>query len=286
MTDALRLAVADGLAALTIDQPGGKVNVLNRALWEEFAARLAELAGRADLRGLVVQSGKPGMFLAGADLREIAAIPIEDADAVRALVKRGADVLAALEALPFPTAALIDGPALGGGLEVALACDYRLASTNPRVALGLPEVKLGLIPGWGGTQRLPRLIGVAALLWVAGGESGSAEAARVAGLVDEVVPSERLSARAAELVAAAADWRKRRMRKQQPVFSLAHGSTGVAVGADVSLSAAQSAARVIREGGRLSLAEGLAVETEEFVRLVGSAEARERIAAFFARRGG
>ena len=103
-------------------------------------------------------SGKPGMFIAGADLKELGKAD-GDAELTRRLVQRGLDIVAGIEKLPYPTVAAIDGACMGGGLELALGFDFRLASTHPKTEIGLPETKIGLIPGWGGTQRLTRLIG-------------------------------------------------------------------------------------------------------------------------------
>jgi enoyl-CoA hydratase len=291
MTAALQLDVADGIATLTIDQAGSKVNVLNRGLWEEFAARLAELAGRTDLRGAIVRSGKPGMFLAGADLNEIAAIPLDDQAAVRELVRRGADVLAALEALPCPTMALIDGPALGGGLEVALACDFRIVGTHPKVTLGLPEVKLGLIPGWGGTQRLPRIIGpTKALRLIATGVTVDALGAVNLGLVDEFVVGRQLDVQAELRLSGQIFGPVTRDRKLKFDPIDRDLDTFPAVFAEIrdlmpEGEAPSVVGEVIAAGCRLPLSEALAVETEAFVRLVGSAQAREKIAAFFNKQG-
>src|SRR4051812_29527351 len=164
----------DGVAVPAFDQPGSKANVLTRALWAEFGNALAGLAARTDLKGLVLASAKPGIFIAGADLKLLANAPGPNDPDVRAFIDQGLRVLEQLEALPFPTCAAIDGAALGGGFEVALACDYRVCGTNPKVQLGLPEVSLGLIPGWGGTQRLPRLVGIhEAAEMVASGRSDS-----------------------------------------------------------------------------------------------------------------
>ena len=148
---AIRLTVTDGVGRLVFDQQDSRANVLSTALWTEFGWALDELAHRPDVAALILESAKPGIFIAGADLKELGGA---DSGRVRALIELGHRVLATLEELPFPTVAAIDGAALGGGLEVALACDFRVCGTNPKVQLGLPEIKLGLIPGWGGTQRL------------------------------------------------------------------------------------------------------------------------------------
>src|SRR5438309_5852038 len=183
---------SNGIARLTFDQPGSKANTLGQAVLAEFEAILATLEGNSAVRGLILQSGKPGMFIAGADLKELGSAAPDPAQ-TRRLIKRGLDIIARFEALPYPTIALIDGACIGGGTEIALGFDLRLAGTNPKTEIGLPEVKIGLIPGWGGTQRLARLIGpsLAAEL-ICAGEAVKAERARGLGIVFDVVPSERL----------------------------------------------------------------------------------------------
>src|SRR5262249_30736550 len=160
------------------------------------------------------------------------------------------------------------------------ACDYRLAGTHPKVALGLPEVKLGLIPGWGGTQRLPRIVGVpAAFQVVTSGEALNAERSAELGLVAEVVPSERLDefGRAFLLERAATRaWTKERLRRQSPCHA-AHEAELPTTPSDNPAAAA--AAAVIRAGCGRPPTEAFSVEAEEFVRLVGSTQAREKIAA-------
>src|SRR4029079_15152811 len=180
MVEAVQCLVdPNGIARITLDEPNSRANTLHRGVWEQLGAACRKLADRGDLQGLILQSAKPGIFVAGADLREIAELPIDDPEPTRALVRRGREVLAALEALPFPTIAVIEGAALGGGFELALACDFRLAGTHPKLKVGLPEVKLGLIPGWGGTQRPARIVGLfKAARLVCTGETHSAESAR------------------------------------------------------------------------------------------------------------
>jgi 3-hydroxyacyl-CoA dehydrogenase/enoyl-CoA hydratase/3-hydroxybutyryl-CoA epimerase len=122
----------------------------------ELDLLLDELAVKRDIKAMVVRSGKEGSFIVGADIAEIR--DITDASVGEALARRGQAILNKLEALPFPTIAAIHGPCMGGGMELALACSYRVISNDQRTALALPEVKLGILPGFGGTQRLPRLV--------------------------------------------------------------------------------------------------------------------------------
>jgi 3-hydroxyacyl-CoA dehydrogenase/enoyl-CoA hydratase/3-hydroxybutyryl-CoA epimerase len=181
----------DGVAWLTFDRPESRVNLLTTAVMERLDGLLAEVEeavriGRA--KGLVIRSTKPGVFIAGADIGEIAAIV--DPREAEAKARDGQRVFRRLEQLPIPTIAVIDGVCMGGGTELALACAYRLATDRPETKIALPEVRLGIIPGFGGTTRLPRLIGPrAALELIVTGKSVSARRAERLGLVDEVLPS-------------------------------------------------------------------------------------------------
>jgi enoyl-CoA hydratase/carnithine racemase len=231
---AVRLEILpESIAVLTFDQPGSRANTLSQAVLGEFEAHLASIKNLPDLHGLVLRSGKPGMFIAGADLRELGGARPEPALAQK-LVGRGLGLVAAFENLPFPTVAAVDGSCLGGGLELSLGFDYRLASNNPKTELGLPETKIGLIPGWGGTQRLSRLLGpsLAAEL-ICAGETVKPERAKQIGLVFDSVPADLLLAEALRLIRwARADdgWRAARVRKQQPVgLSEEQASFGYAV---------------------------------------------------------
>jgi 3-hydroxyacyl-CoA dehydrogenase/enoyl-CoA hydratase/3-hydroxybutyryl-CoA epimerase len=176
----------DGIAWLTFDHAERKVNALSRAALEELALILDKLSRRLPA-GLVIRSGKANGFIAGADITEFTSLA--DTDQALALIERGQWILDRLERLPFPTVSLIHGFCLGGGLELALACRYRIAADNPETQLGLPEVKLGIHPGFGGTVRLTRLIGpLAALRMMLTGRSIDSRTARTFGLVDYAVP--------------------------------------------------------------------------------------------------
>ncbi len=191
MPQAFHLAAgASRLATLTFDAPDRKVNVFTRAVFAELEALLAELARRDDVGCLLLLSGKSGSFIAGADLDEIAGVtdPAEAAAGARA----GQRLFAAWEALPFPTVAAIRGVCLGGGTELALASTWRVASDHASTRIGLPEVRLGILPGWGGSTRLPRRIGLAAALdMILTGRTVSARSAGKSGLVDAVLPDAR-----------------------------------------------------------------------------------------------
>jgi 3-hydroxyacyl-CoA dehydrogenase/enoyl-CoA hydratase/3-hydroxybutyryl-CoA epimerase len=177
---------ADGLAWLALDRAGTATNTLSKAVLEELNAVLDTLQAEPP-KGLVIRSGKPNGFIAGADVDEFG--DIRDATVARALVKRGWDTFERLAGVPYPTLALIRGFCLGGGLELALACRYRVVVDEPSTRLGLPEVMLGIIPGWGGIRRLPKLIGApAALDLLLTGKTIDARKAKRLGLADECVP--------------------------------------------------------------------------------------------------
>jgi enoyl-CoA hydratase len=286
---AIRLTVTDGVGRLVFDQPDSRANVLSTALWTEFGQALDALAHRPNISGLILESAKPGIFIAGADLKELGGA---NPGRVRALIELGHRVLATLEELPFPTLAAIDGAALGGGLEVALACDFRVCGSNPKVQLGLPEIKLGLIPGWGGTQRLPRLVGVEeAIERLLSGESYDATDPPPEDLVDESVASEAL-ADAAPRWLSSGDWREVRALKRAPVPAELLPSAEFLADTRQTLDvidppmrpAAAEVLKVVLEGALGDLASGIRLESEAFLRLAASENARRLIADFFARR--
>ena len=186
----LRLDIgADGVALLTFDVPGEPVNTLRSSFQDEFTEAAQKIADDPAVKAVVLVSGKADNFVVGADVQMLAAVKTQTE--ATALSRGGQAALTRLEELAArkPIVAAIHGPALGGGLELALACSYRIASDSPKTQLGLPEVQLGLIPGAGGTQRLPALIGIAqALDLILAGKTVRASKARRLGLVDEVVP--------------------------------------------------------------------------------------------------
>ncbi|MCI0340105.1 MAG: 3-hydroxyacyl-CoA dehydrogenase NAD-binding domain-containing protein [Planctomycetales bacterium] len=184
----------DGIAEIRFAAPAKGPPTLTVEAMGAFRRILSELARRGDVRGVLLVSEAPGAFLAGADLKEMAEILSgpDPGSRVRTLAAEGQGVLLELERLAPPTVAVIAGACLGGGLEVALACRHRVAASGPLTRLGLPEVKLGILPGLGGTQRLPRVVGLSRALGVilAGRDNLSAEEALRIGLVDALVPVE------------------------------------------------------------------------------------------------
>ncbi|MCU0620083.1 MAG: fatty acid oxidation complex subunit alpha FadJ [Gemmatimonadales bacterium] len=183
---AFTTALEQGIAVVTLDVAGAPVNTLSRAVGDEFAALLDRLAADPVVRGIVLLSGKPDSFIAGADIEEFTRL--RTAEEATALSRWGQALIGRVEALPKPVVAAIHGTCLGGGLELALGCHWRVATDHPRTQLGLPEVQLGLLPGAGGCNRLPRLIGArAALDIILAGKSERAPKAKRLGMIDELV---------------------------------------------------------------------------------------------------
>lgn len=286
--ESIKLTDQGAIAQLIVDQPNSKVNVLSRSLWAELAEAVRELGQRPDCRGLVIASAKPGIFIAGADLKELSNVPNPDHAPTQEFMNQGLAVLRALEQLPFPTAACIDGAALGGGLEVALACDYRLASADPKTKLGLPEITLGLIPGWGGTQRLPRLIG-ALESWevLRHNQALDANTALKKGLVAKVVPSSKLLDEAILLLNQSfsnGSWQKVRLAKMGPLVTEPIPVWNEVLPEDSVRAAVFALADVIDRGLPRQLYDAIPLETSAFMRLAASPESRELITQFFASR--
>lgn len=186
---------------LHIDTANAKANVLSREVLAEFGRVLTVLEQRSP-RGVIIVSDKPAGFIAGADVREFKGL--QDPEEALALIRSGQELFNRLEALPCPTVCMIHGYCLGGGLELALACRYRVAEDAPHTRLGLPEVRLGIHPGFGGTLRLPCLIGApAALELMLSGRSVDARTAKRLGLVDHALPKRQLDRAAQALIAKA-----------------------------------------------------------------------------------
>jgi len=187
----------DGIVVLALDRQDAAVNALS----QDVLIELGEIVGRLAIdppKGVVFRSGKPSGFIAGADLKEFQ--EFDRKGTVNDAIRRGQAVFQKVAELPCPTVAAIHGFCMGGGTELALACDFRVASKDPSTRIGLPETQLGIFPGWGGSARLPRLVGApAAMDMMLTGRRLSASAARGIGLVDKVVEPALLEDAAAEL---------------------------------------------------------------------------------------
>jgi len=199
----------NNVAFITFDQPDSKVNVLNTATLLELEAILDQFKGQSSLKAVIFQSAKKDIFIAGADIKEIENIT-EISDG-KSKSQAGQRIFNKLEDLPTPTIAVIDGVALGGGCELALACRWRIATFNEKIRIGVPEVNLGFVPGFGGTYRLPRLLGLqGALKLILSGTPADAKTALKMGLVDRLYPQEGLSKRLLDFVQEISQSPKRR----------------------------------------------------------------------------
>jgi len=252
--ETLLLEIDANVAILTLNRPK-VLNALNAALLSELEAAVQALAADAMVRAIVIRGAGGKAFAAGADIGELAEA---DPAAGEQLASRTQRIFRRIETLAKPVIACIDGYALGGGCELAMACTLRLA--NDKARLGQPEIKLGLIPGYGGSQRLPRLVGRgAALKLILTGEMVEAAEAFRIGLVDELVPgdSEALLARAVELAGLIA---------QMPPLAVTATIEAVDQGADLTLDNA------------------LALEARIFGRLCGTQDKQEGTRAFLQKR--
>lgn len=283
-------AIADGLFRLRFDLQGESVNKFNRHTLAELSQALDALAQQSDVRGLLVDSGK-SVFIVGADITEFLTAFEEEAAQIAAAASDVNKLFSRLEDLPYPTVVAINGEALGGGFEVCLSCDFRVASNKAKI--GLPETKLGIMPGWGGTVRLPRLIGVDnAVEWIAGGTQNKAAAALKVGAIDAVVAADKLEDAALDLLRQAADgrieYKSRRARKTGPLmlsklesmmaFESARGVVGPKAGRHYP--APMTAIATIEAGARLSRDEALAVESKYFAELAKSDTAKSLVGIF------
>jgi enoyl-CoA hydratase len=250
--ETLQLAVDERVATIALNRPK-VLNALNAAMVRELGEAFAALADDGAVRVVLLRGAGGKAFAAGADISELANA---DAATGQQMAESTQRVFRRIETLGKPVIACIDGFALGGGCELAMACTLRLASQTAR--LGQPEIRLGLIPGFGGSQRLPRLVGQGAALkmLLTGALVDAAEALRI-GLVDEVVPAETLQDRATELARLIAD---------MPALAVAAAIEAVGRGADLPLD------------------EALALEAALFGRLSGTEDKREGTQAFLEKR--
>jgi enoyl-CoA hydratase len=248
----LLVDVTDGVATVTVNRPD-KLNALNDAVVAELAAAAAALRADPAVRGVVLTGAGSKAFVAGADIAELSG---QDGHAARARSLRGQAMVAAFETMGKPVVAAVNGFALGGGCELAMGCHVRVASETAK--FGQPEVKLGLTAGYGGTQRLPRLVGEGrALQMLVTGETIDAQEALRIGLVTRVVPADQLLAEALKLLRAI----------------LANGPVAVALTIDA-----------VGRGLDVALADGLRIEADAFGLVAATEDMKEGTRAFLEKR--
>lgn len=278
----------DGIAELVFDAPGS-VNKLDTATVASLGQALEVLEKQHDLKGLLLRSNKAA-FIVGADITEFLSLFLVPEEQLSQWLHFANSVFNRLEDLPVPTLAAVNGYALGGGCECVLATDYRLAT--PDLRIGLPETKLGIMPGFGGSVRMPRMLGAdSALEIIAAGKDIGAEQALKIGLVDGVVKQEKLIDGAQPYYAAITgdlDWRAKRQPKLEPLklskieaamsFTIAKGM--VAQTAGKHYPAPMTAVKTIEAAARFGREEALNLENKSFVPLAHTNEARALVGIF------
>ncbi|MEL6568310.1 MAG: 3-hydroxyacyl-CoA dehydrogenase NAD-binding domain-containing protein [Pseudomonadota bacterium] len=297
---------SDGIAHAIFDVPGRSMNTLTATAIADIISITAEVSSNDDIKGLVISSGKPSGFCAGADLGEMnqsagggkSPADMSEAELKAAQFERGFALnktLRELETCGKPVACALAGLALGGGLEVALACHYRVAANdNPKIQFGLPEAKIGLLPGAGGTQRLPRLIGVQdALPLILEGKSFNAEKALKMGVVGELVPASETVAKAKEWVkanpSAKAPWDEKGFKMPGGQVHRHPGAGQVATMANAMLMAKtygnypaqKNILSCVYEGQQVPIDAALRIETRYFLNTQQRPEAKAMIRSLF-----
>ncbi|HHP0460486.1 TPA: fatty acid oxidation complex subunit alpha FadJ [Vibrio harveyi] len=278
------------IAWLAIDVPNEKMNTLQAAFADEMKEIFAQLKDTNGVKGMIIHSLKPDNFVAGADVRMLEACTT--ANEAEALAKQGQELFQQLSDLPYPVVAAIHGPCLGGGLELALACDYRVCTDSDKTRLGLPEVQLGLLPGSGGTQRLPRLIGLLPSLdLILTGKQLRAKKAKKLGVVDACVPETILLDVAKQLIEKGKNKGKKKQSTKEKlmsgsglgrkfVFEQAAKKTNEKTRGNYPATVA--ILEVIQHGLEKGFAQGQELEAKRFGELVMSSESKALRSIFFA----
>jgi len=280
----------NGIAEMVFDLVGESVNKFNLETLTELKEAVAKLKAASGIKGLLVSSAKEG-FIVGADISQFAELFVEPEEKIAAQVEEFGQLFSAIEDLPFPTVTMINGVALGGGFEMGLATDYRILASNATV--GLPEAKLGINPGFGGTVRLPRVIGIDnAVEMIASGRDYKANAALAVGAVDAVVDPVQLRNAALDVLKQCIDgdfnWQARRTEKTSPVklndieklMAFTTGKGAVAGQAGPNFPAPITAVKSMEKSVGLSRAEALKIEAKMFARLAKTPVADALIGLF------
>ncbi|RZO67819.1 MAG: 3-hydroxyacyl-CoA dehydrogenase [Parvularculaceae bacterium] len=297
----------DGIALVTIDLPGQSMNVWNEALMREFGAFVDEFCANDDIKGAVITSGKKSGFLAGADLRMLGGQKasnmqeaFENSFALNATLRKfetsgqPAKKLLKGEAHAKPIACALNGLALGGGLELALACHYRVCADNPKIQLGLPEVQVGLLPGGGGTQRLPRLAGIQNAAMIATqGKPVDPATAKAQGFISDIAPGDEIVAKAKEWVKAnpktAQPWDRKGFKFPGGAGAMDPRAVQFFIGANAmaqkttmhNYPAVQYILSCLYEGSIVPIDTALRIESKYFTKLIASPQAKNMIRTLF-----
>lgn len=289
----LQLGILDGnIALLTFGRLDSRVNAAHSLLFSELKKHLAVLRTRPLLKGLIFQSNLPGFFISGADLKELSR-KRDQPGKVAEVIHLALEGISELENLPFPTLALIDGVCLGGGLEIAMGLDFRYASAGKKTELGMPETKLGLIPGWGGTQRLTRFLGFdLSMNLVLTGRSLSGREALEQGLVDALVPPENLMEMGVKKILEThhdGTWASSRAKKSR-VLAWTTGELSLALQSwrkNTSCHPLQVSllCDLMEKTVRLPLGEALKLETASFLKAWEGPLGKNLVALFFLKQG-
>ncbi len=282
----------DGIAELKFDLQGESVNKFDKATVEDLAAAVAAIKADGNVKGVIVTSGK-GVFIVGADITEFVEMFKLDEDEIAGWCIKSNDVFNAFEDLDVPKVCAINGIALGGGLEMALSCDFRVMSSKAQV--GFPEVKLGLYPGFGGTVRSPRLMGVDnAVEWICAGGQHRADKALKDGMVDAVVELDQVRASAIDLVgqclAGKIDFRAKRQEKLEPLalpdtekmMAFHTSKSFVAQQAGKNFPAPIAAVKAMEAHAGMSRNDALAVEARGFAKVAKTPQATAMVGLFLA----
>jgi 3-hydroxyacyl-CoA dehydrogenase/enoyl-CoA hydratase/3-hydroxybutyryl-CoA epimerase len=274
----------DGVCLLTLDRAGSSANIFDRATLGELRDELDFVESQSDtLKGVIFVSAKRSIFIAGLDLKTIG----ENASAAEVceIIELGQTQFSRISALRIPTVAAIHGAAVGGGFEIALACDWRVASPDHATKIGLPETKIGLLPAWGGSTRLPRLIGLPkALDIILGGKTPGARAALKLGMIDDIVPAENLVAFAARKIREGKPHRSSLRLLNNPVVAtlIAKKLRPQLLGKTRGhYPAILKALEVVAHGISESISASLALEREGILELVNGDTCRNLIRVFF-----
>ena len=264
----------DHICVLTFDRPDSGANIFDAATLDDLNEHLDAVEKDASLRGLIIASAKKSIFVAGADLKTL--LQAAKTGEMRGFIERGQQVFNRLADLKIPTVAAIHGASAGGGYEVALACDYRVASDDPATRIGLPETSLGLLPAWGGCTRLPRLIGAEkAAEVILKGKLYSAQEALKIGLVDEIAPPDQLLDRAREKLRAG----KRKMEGGAPAKPGSQAASPLQNKAEIRRST--RAYEIINKTLSISPDESLRLELDGIVELGKTESTQNLIRNFF-----